>query len=161
MRQDMSQFTEQLKNLLKQDIVDLNTLSKLLKTEKDILKTRNSTQIETIAKSKAQAVQSLESRAKMKAKLIAKSGLGIRPGEVEKTLSTLNDNELITLWQSSRQKLSLCKDENYINGSIITRSLQRTNKLMMIVRGQNNSQNLYGQQGKEHNYTGSQRIGQA
>jgi len=31
----------------------------------------------------------------------------------------------------------------------------------MIVRGQNNSQNLYGQQGKEHNYTGSQRIGQA
>jgi len=157
----MPQFIEQLKNLLKQDIVELDNLSKLLETEKETLKTRNSTQIEAIAKSKSQTVQNLESRAKLKAKLIAKSGLGIRPGEVESKLATLNDNELIKLWQSSRKKLTHCKDLNYINGNIITRTLQRTNKLMMIVRGQNNSQNLYGQKGKEHNYASSHRIGQA
>jgi len=157
----MLQFIEQLKNLLKQDIVELNTLSKLLETEKETLKTRNSDQIEAISKSKSQIVHNLESRAKLKAKLIAKSGLGIRPGEVESKLTTLNDNELIELWQSSRNKMTLCKDLNYINGNIITRTLQRTNKLMMIVRGQNNKQNLYGQKGKEHSYAGSHRIGQA
>jgi len=157
----MSQFIEQLKQLLKQDTVELNNLNKLLETEKETLKTRNSQKIQAIANSKQQIIQSLETRAKLKAKLIAKSGLGIRPGEVETTLKTLNDEELINLWQSSREKLSACKDKNHINGSIITRTLSRTNKLMSIVRGQNNSQKLYGQQGKERSYSGSQIIGQA
>jgi len=161
MRQVMSRFNEQLKHLLKQDISELCNLHTLLETEKETLKTRNSLQIQAIAKSKHQIIQSLESRAKLKAKLIAKSGLGIRPGEVETTLKSLNDQELMNLWQSSRDKLAECKDKNHINGSIITRTLSRTNKLMSIVRGQNNSQKLYGQQGKESSYSGSQIIGQA
>ena len=106
-------------------------------------------------------VQQLESRAKVKARLIAKSGLGIKPGEVETKLHTLNDADLVNLWQTSRDKMQQCKDTNLINGNIISRSLQRTNKLMMIIRGQNKAQNLYGQQGKEQNYGSSHRIGQA
>lgn len=157
----MSNFIEQLKSLLKQDLSDLNTLKRILEEEKNTLKTRNSSRIKAISESKASAVQTLEFRAKVKAKLIAKSGLGIRPGEVERTLSTLNDNELLTLWQDSQNQLALCKDKNTINGSIISRSLQRTNKLMMIIRGQNNAPNLYGQQGKEQSYAGSQRLGKA
>jgi len=157
----MSQFIEQLKHLLKQDISELSNLNKLLETEKETLKTRNSQQIQTITSSKQQIIQSLESRGKLKAKLIAQSGLGIRPGEVETTLKTLNDKELIDLWRSSREKLSTCKDKNHVNGSIITRTLGRTNKLMSIVRGQNNSQKLYGQQGKERSYSGNQIIGLA
>lgn len=157
----MSQFIEQLKHLLKQDISELSNLYKLLETEKETLKTRDSQTIKSIADSKQLIIHSLESRAKLKAKLIAKSGLGIRPGEVETSLKTLKDPELIALWQESRNKLSQCKDKNHVNGSIITRTLSRTNKLMSIVRGQNNSQKLYGQQGKESSYSGSQIIGQA
>ena len=157
----MSQFTEQLKHLLKQDISELNNLNRTLDAEKETLKSRNSNQIQAIANSKQQIIQSLESRAKLKAKLIAKSDLGIRPGEVENTLKTLNDDELITLWQASREMLSTCKDKNHINGSIITRTLTRTNKLMSIIRGQNSSQKLYGQKGKESSYSGRQIIGQA
>jgi flagella synthesis protein FlgN len=157
----MSKFIEQLKHLLKQDISELNNLYKLLETEKETLKSRNSQKIQSLADTKHQIIHSLESRAKLKAKLIAKSGLGIRPGEVETALKTLKDLELIKLWQDSRSKLSECKDKNHINGSIISRTLSRTNKLMSIVRGQNNSQNLYGHQGKEKSYSGSQIIGQA
>jgi len=157
----MSEFTVQLKALLKQDIVDLDALKSLLEQEKRTLTTRNTTQIKKIAEHKSMTVQQLESRAKLKAKLIAASGLGMRPGEVEKTLSTLNDAELMTLWHESRNKLTNCKDSNLVNGNVISRSIQRTNKLMMIVRGQNKSQNLYGQQGKEQNYAGSHRIGKA
>lgn len=157
----MSEFTEQLKNLLRQDIVDLDCLRKLLEQEKSTLSTRNVDQIKLLSTNKSQTVQQLESRAKLKAKLIAKSGLGIKPGHVEEKLHTLNDADLVNLWQTSRSKMQECKDINYVNGSIISRSLQRTNKLMMIVRGQNKKQNLYGQQGKEHSYGTSQRIGQA
>ena len=157
----MSTFTEQLKTLLRQDIVDLDTLKKLLEQEKQTLTTRNTNQINVISNNKSQTVKQLESRAKIKAQLIAKSGLGIKPGKVEEKLQTLNDADLIHLWQTSRSKMQACKDINYVNGSIINRSLQRTNKLMMIVRGQNKKQNLYGQQGKEQSYGSSQRIGQA
>lgn len=157
----MSTFTEQLKNLLRQDIVDLDSLRKLLEQEKLTLTTRNTEQIKLISNNKTQTVKQLESRAKIKAQLIAKSGLGIKPGQVEEKLQTLDDADLVNLWQTSRSKMQACKDMNYVNGSIINRSLQRTNKLMMIVRGQNKKQNLYGQQGKEHSYGSSQRIGQA
>jgi len=157
----MSQFTEQLKELLKKDIVDLEALKSLLDKEKRTLTTRDTSEIKRLSEFKSATVQQLESRAKLKAKLIAASGLGIRPGEVEKKLSTLDDSELMTLWRDSRKKLNLCKDGNLVNGNIISRSIQRTNKLMMIVRGQNKTQNLYGQQGKEQNYSGTHRIGKA
>lgn len=157
----MSEFTEQLKNLLRQDIVDLDTLKKLLDQEKQTLTTRNTDQISLLSKHKTQTVQQLESRGKIKARLIAESGLRIKPGHVEEKLQTLNDDDLVNLWQTSREKMQQCKDTNQVNGSIISRSLQRTNKLMTIIRGQNKTQNLYGQQGKEQSYGSTHRIGQA
>jgi len=154
-------FKQQLKVLLKKEIIDLEALASLLYEEKETLKTRNSKQIELIAQNKSLQVEQLESRAKIKAKLMAESGLDIKPGEVEQKLNTLHDEELMGLWQSSRSKLNECKENNLVNGNILTHSLQRTNKLMMIVRGQNKSQKLYGQQGKEQSYAGSHRIGKA
>lgn len=157
----MSEFTNQLKTLLRQDIVDLESLKNLLEQEKNTLTTRNTDLINTLSNNKSLTVQQLESRAKLKATLIAKSGLGIKPGKVEEQLHCLDDSELVTLWQASREKMQQCKNINLVNGNIISRSLQRTNKLMMIIRGQNKSQNLYGQQGKEQSYGASHRIGKA
>jgi len=157
----MSQFIDQLKSFLKQDISDLNNLISVLEREKETLKTRDSASIEAIAKNKSTFVQALEARAKLKAKSFASSGLGIRPGQVEKTLTTLGDTELMGLWKTSQQKLAFCKDRNLVNGNVIARSLQRTNRLMTIVRGQHNAPNLYGQKGKAQSYTGSHRLGKA
>jgi len=157
----MSKFTDQLKLYLKQDISDLSTLRILLDQEKESLKVRDNNLIEKLSQQKSQLVQQIESRSKLKARLIASSGMGTRPGEVESSLNTLNDDELMCLWKESRHKLVDCKEQNSVNGTIISRSLQRTNRLMMIVRGQNKTQNLYGDQGKEQNYGGSKRIGSA
>ena len=157
----MSQFTEQLKGLLKQDIADLASLGNLLELEKQTLKTRDSTRIDTLSKSKLEAIQKLESRAKLKATLLASSGLGISPGQVQTTLATLNDDELMDLWKSSTEQLAHCKDMNEINGNIIARSLQRTNRLMSIVRGQHKAPNLYSQKGRQESYSGSHKLGQA
>jgi flagellar biosynthesis/type III secretory pathway chaperone len=157
----MTKFTEELKNLLKQDIVDLEQLKTLLEQEKHTLTTRNTDKINQLAKDKSQTVSQLEQRAKIKARLLAQSGLEIRPGQVEAKLQTLQDAELMDLWQHSREKLTLCQEQNAVNGSIIEQSRQRVNKIMMIVRGQNKTQHLYGQQGRTQAYNNSQRIGEA
>ena len=157
----MNQFIEELKKLLKQDIVDLIALNSLLEQEKITLTTRNTQKINKLAEHKSQTVSQLESRAKLKAKLIANSGLGIRPGQVEKKLSELHDEELMSLWKDSRSKLSDCQQQNTVNGNIISQSCQRVTKLMGIIRGQGKSPNLYGQQGKSHSFNSSHRIGKA
>ena len=157
----MSTFIPDLKNTLKQDISDLDTLLKLLSTERTLLQTRKSDEIDAISKHKSSLVNQIELRAKAKAKLFASSGLGVRPGKVEETLRTLNDDELTSLWNVSRDKLALCKERNLVNGAIINRSLSRTTKLMNILRGKSNAPNLYGQKGREQSYAGTQRIGKA
>jgi flagellar biosynthesis/type III secretory pathway chaperone len=157
----MSQFTEELKDLLKQDIIDLTSLKSLLEQEKITLTTRNTQKISQLSEHKSKTVAQLESRAKLKAKLMTNSGLGIRPGLVEEKLSTLNDQELMSLWQTSRDQLNECQQQNTVNGSIISQSRQRVTKLMTIIRGQNKAPNLYGQQGKAQTFNSSHRIGKA
>jgi len=157
----MSQFIEQLKQHLSQDLSDLDKLTELLRSEKELLKTRDHEAIQRTAKHKSELVGQIEQRSKTKAKLIASSGLGIKPGHVEASLSKLGDSELIELWKASRSKMELCKERNQVNGSIISRSLQRTNKLMSIIRGQNRNENLYSQQGKEQSLSGRHSIGKA
>jgi flagella synthesis protein FlgN len=157
----MNHFIEDLKKLLKQDIVDLIALDSLLEQEKNILTTRNTEKINQLADHKSQTINQLESRAKQKAKLMSGSGLGIRPGQVEEKLSELNDNDLMSLWHESTNKLKTCQQKNTVNGSIITQSRQRVTKLMSIIRGQNKAPNLYGQQGKTESFNSSHRIGKA
>lgn len=157
----MNQFTEELKKLLKQDIVDLTSLKSLLDQEKITLTTRDTQKIDKLAQHKSHTVAQLESRAKLKAKLMSSSGLGIRPGQVEEKLSSLNDQELMELWQSSRDQLAECQEQNSVNGSIISQSRQRVTKLMTIIRGQNKTPNIYGQQGKTQSFNSTHRIGKA
>lgn len=157
----MSMFQSQLKSTLKQDIQDLNSLSDLLKQEKELLKTRESKSIEALANKKSQIIKQIETRAKAKAKLFASSGLGIRPGKIESALQAMNDPELMSLWIASREKLTLCKEQNLVNGAIITRSKQRVGRLMDIIRGKHKAPNIYGQKGKEQSFSDNHRIAKA
>ena len=154
----MSNATENLKHLLRQDLKDLEALSQILNEEKDLLGTRNSDAIQLITKNKSALVQQIEGRAKQKAKLLASSGLGIKPGAVTQTLERLGDTELSELWKQSLEALKSCKDQNSVNGSIVSHTLQRTAKLMSIIRGQGNQTNLYGQKGKAKSMQGGNHI---
>ncbi len=157
----MSQFISELKATLHQDISNLDTLSELLNEEKAQLRVRNSKAIDAISKRKTELVKQIEVSAKHKAKLFSASGLGIRPGQVTGAIHALGDEELSSLWRTSREKLESCKEMNHINGTVISRSLQRTQKLMSIIRGQGKSPNLYGQSGKEQRFGSGQQLGKA
>lgn len=154
----MSDVIDNLKHLLKQDIQDLDTLQQILSAEKTALKSRDSDKIQHITQNKSSLVQQIETRAKQKAKLLASSGLGVKPGKVTETLESFGDRELTELWKQSVQELKTCKDKNAVNGSVISHTLQRTAKLMSIIRGQGNKPDLYGQKGKTSSMSGGRHI---
>ncbi|TNC79896.1 MAG: hypothetical protein C9356_16550 [Oleiphilus sp.] len=154
----MPSAIENLKLLLKQDIRDLEALTSTLSAEKTALKSRDSKAIQQVTQNKSSLVQQIETRAKQKAKLLASCGLGIKPGAVTKTLESYGDEELTGLWKESVQALKQCKDQNTVNGSIISQTLQRTAKLMSIIRGQGTKPDLYGQQGKTQSVSNGQHI---
>ncbi len=157
----MSPFVQQLTTLLQADQADISRLEKLLTEERSALSSRDTVSINRTTEDKKNLIQAIDQRAKQKAQLLAQSGLGIRPGQVEEGLKKLNDAALITLWQETRSALERCKENNLNNGLLISRFLQRTNKLMSIIRGQGKSPSLYGQQGKETAYSGRQHLGKA
>lgn len=157
----LEEFKDQLANTLKRDLEDLSNLQELLSAEKHHLIAREHQAIDQITQQKDALIKQIESRAKAKAKMLASSGLGIKPGEVTQSLAQLNSPALSELWQQSVDKLKHCKEQNEVNGRIIAMSLSRTNKLMSIIRGQSSVPALYGQQGKTHAVSGSHVLGKA
>ena len=157
----MPNFQDQLKDLLLRDLEDLTNLESLLASEKHHLISRDHKEIENSTKTKDALVKQIESRAKTKAQLLAKSGLGIKPGKVTEALEQLNNPSLLDLWKQSVDRLKQCKELNEVNGKIISMSLSRTNKLMSIIRGQSSAPSLYGQQGKSKAMSGSHILGKA
>lgn len=157
----MSNPIHQLKDLLTLDQHDLEALESTLDQEKAALKVRDAAKLDQLSKHKSELISQIETRAKHKAKLLASSGLGIKPGQVELALEKLGDADLLTRWKNSIEKLAQCKDKNLVNGTIISHSLQRTAKIMGIIRGQNSAPKLYGQKGKAQAMSGSHVLGKA
>jgi flagellar biosynthesis/type III secretory pathway chaperone len=158
----MQQFVEQLTALLNADFTELDQLEFLLGKEKTCLQQRDRLGLEKLASQKQQIIQSIERRAKQKAALLASSPLKIRPGQVREKLSELNDKNLLALWDSTATKLDTCKQRNQVNGTIISHSLLRANRLMNILRGHSSSPTTtYGQTGKTRNYGGSTTLARA
>ncbi len=157
----MSDSIEQLKAAVTQDILDLEQLKQVLTHEKQLLATRESIQLKQVSVQKDSLVKLIETRAKQKAKLLATCGLGVKPGHVTEALEKFGDNALVKLWKQSLDLLEQCKQQNEVNGAIITRSQHRTAKLMTIIRGQNTSPTLYGDKGKTAVMSGRQTLGRA
>ena len=156
-----AKFTEQLTTLLQQDLNDLELLKKTLAKEKEALKSRDHTEISDLTKAKTSLVLKIESRSKAKFKLLKAVGIDPIKEDASKKLAKLEDKNLLILWSAVKQLTQECKDSNQVNGTVIQRSLQRTNHIMNIMRGQNQKKGLYGAKGTQDNLGGSHRIAKA
>ncbi len=157
----MEKFIELLSKLLHQDLAELDTLSRLLDDEKDAVRRRDVAQLQQLADAKQKLIGNLEQRAKNKATLLAKSPLKVRPGEVRDKLASLNNAELLKLWDEAYKSMAHCKQRNLLNGKIISLSLQRTHRLMDLLRGQGNQVTTYGNKGNSQHASGSTTIARA
>ena len=152
---------DRLKTLLQEDLNDLANLNEILQKERAAIKDRSTDDIQKISAEKSSSLKSIEYRAKQKAQLFVAAGYSIKAGAFEQAVVKMNNPELNTLWTEVNQALRHCKEQNTVNGTVVSHSLKRVNKLMSIIRGQNNKPNLYGSSGREHAMGGMNSIAKA
>ena len=152
---------DRLKTLLQEDLNDLAQLNEILQNERSALKDRSTDNIKQISSEKSSLLKTIEYRAKQKAQLFVEAGHSLKAGAFEKVVIEINNTELTSLWEKVNQALRLCKEQNTVNGTVVSHSLKRVNKLMSIIRGQNNKPNLYGASGREHAMGGMNSIAKA
>lgn len=150
-----------LKQLLNLDLVDLKQLEKTLEIERKVLASNQAALIQKASQEKQRILTSIKARAKEKTRLIIQSGLPVKAGHITEAIDSVNDKELSLLWKAVSEKLERCKEQNLVNGKIVSISLQRTTKAMSIVRGQHNKPNLYGSKGSQQSLNTSSMIGKA
>lgn len=160
-KQRIPALCKQLLQLLDKDINDLEQLDATLDKEAEALRTRDSEQINQLAKLKASLVKQVEDRARAKVKLITASGAPIKAGQVKQGIDALGDQALSERWQLSLDRLADCQQKNQVNGLVIQRSKQRNETIMDMIRGKHQKPKLYGQKGSEQRYASSNRIAKA
>lgn len=127
------------------DIESCKVLLQLLHAERDALRERQLDLLEDILQNKAEHLQSLENSAQQRAQWLGSSGSGGPPLEYRwNSLLAEHAPHLQPHWKSLRELLQSCQAENEVNGKMLGRSQQTLNRVLGLLRGQNDSPTLYG-----------------
>lgn len=151
-----------IQSLLEEDVKACNALLQLLEQERSALKERNHEQLEAIIHTKAHHLQHLENSAKIRSEW-AHLYQSSEQNPEEKWRSIMDEQAPTTvkLWQELKQLLQQCRQENEVNGKILSRNQKTFSRLMSILRGQTGSTSLYTNKGGKNAHIPGQRIGEA
>lgn len=137
--------SSELEQHITRDIESCKILLQLLHAERDALSERQLDLLEDILQNKAEHLQSLESSAQQRAQWLGSSGPGGPPLD-HRWNNLLADHapHLQPHWKNLRDLLQTCQAENEVNGKMLGRSQQTLNRVLGLLRGQNDAPTLYG-----------------
>ncbi|SFM25192.1 flagella synthesis protein FlgN [Marinobacter zhejiangensis] len=142
-----------LKNLLNEDIRQLDELAELLKLEKQKLAESDVQSLEALTAKKNALLQMVRERAKQK--IHALVDMGFRPdnGQPTQFIQSSGLADLIESWSSAEQRLRECKRLNQVNERVVGNLQKRLARLSDIFRGTTGHQKLYGASGHQTTVT--------
>lgn len=141
--------TDELKNLLLQDVRELDALADVLAEEKRVLGSADVTGLDAITEQKNTILEGIRDRAKQKIRLLVNMGYKPDAGAPSRFIRTSGLNELHELWTVADSKLRFCQSVNENNGRVVGHLQKRLGRLTDIFRGASTQQKLYGAQGQQ------------
>lgn len=151
-----------VRQLIEQDIQTAKQLSSLLQKEHECLQQRDSRELNLIIVDKQHCMTKLERSAQQRGGWITflAERTGMPPSDCwKRLLKELKDPELLTLWDSLQLALEECKQNNDVNGKIISRGQKTLKQLLGILRGQSiEPAKLYNASGNAHSHGPSHTI---
>ncbi|WP_273205902.1 flagella synthesis protein FlgN [Marinobacter subterrani] len=140
---------DDLKNLLSQDISQLEALADVLDREKACLATSDLQALNGLTKEKGDLLGAIRERAKQKIRTLVQMGYRPESGEPSRFIRSAGLAELYQLWQEADQKLRACQSLNQANGRVISHLQKRLSRLTDIFRGATSQPKLYGARGEQ------------
>lgn len=153
----------ELEQNIARDIESCETLLQLLHAERDALSERQLDLLEDILQNKAEHLQSLENSALQRAQWLGGNNAGTAPLEQRwAKLLASQAPHLQPQWKRLRELLQTCQAENEVNGKMLGRSQQTLNRVLGLMRGQNDAPKLYGsKKGPKNPEHRGQHLGEA
>lgn len=138
-----------LKNLLNDDIRQLNELADLLKTEKEKLAESDIAALEPLTQQKNDLLGQIRERAKRKIHLLVEMGYRPNSGSPSRFIQSSGVEDLIKPWQAAEDAMAACHELNSVNHRVVTHVQKRLARLSDIFRGTSGQQKLYGATGEQ------------
>lgn len=154
--------TSQINDHIEHDIDACESLLQLLHGERDALKDRQLVLLEDIIEQKTLYLQKLEHSANVRSQWLQQGGN--QPQDNEKAWLELleqHDSALVSRWQTLRELMHRCQNENEVNGKVLARKQATYSRLVNIVRGQSEAPDLYNAKGNRGSGQSGQNLGEA
>ncbi|WP_420391091.1 flagella synthesis protein FlgN [Marinobacter sp.] len=140
---------DELKDLLSQDIRQLESLADVLQQEKACLSTSDIRKLETLTGEKNTLLGQIRDRAKLKIRLLVSMGFRPENGAPSRFILSAGLSDVYDLWQGADERLKTCHQLNSNNGRVVSHLQKRLSRLTDIFRGVAGHQTLYGAQGEQ------------
>lgn len=156
----MSKHNE-LKDLLTQDIRQLENLADVLNQEKTCLATSDIQTLDTLTREKNTILDQIRERARQKIRTLVEMGFNPKSGTPSRFIRSAGMDELTALWEEAEHRLQTCQELNGNNGRVLSHLQKRLARLTDIFRGAHGQQKLYGAQGQQTNVPQSNILASA
>ncbi len=140
---------DELKDLLAEDIRQLDTLADILNQEKAYLSSSDIRNLDALTREKNSLLEQIRESAKRKIRLLVAMGFRPESGEPSRFIRNAGLPDLLALWQDADRRLRTCQEMNHTNGRVISHLQKRLSRLTDIFRGVAGHQKLYGAQGEQ------------
>ncbi|MEM9101757.1 MAG: flagellar protein FlgN [Pseudomonadota bacterium] len=167
----MSALITKLKNVIESEIVLVQSLHDLLKTEYDMLTSRNLNDLPEITQKKEAQFKTLDQTGRQRIRLFAQCipsenqlKTHIDEKVLENRLAHYDDQystQLLKNWRTLKSGLLRCKRQNEVNGRLINASRRNLDKLLIAVKGYNPHSQTYDKKGQAQYQKGSRTCMQA
>lgn len=140
---------DELKDLLSQDIRQLEMLADILQQEKACLSSSDIRKLEALTGDKNALLGQIRERAKQKIRLLVAMGFRPENGAPSRFIRSAGLTDVHALWEEADKRLKDCQELNQTNGKVISHLQKRLSRLTDIFRGVTGHQKLYGAQGEQ------------
>lgn len=141
--------SNELKDLLSQDVQQLGLLKELLQNEKACLSASDVRALQDLTSEKNRVLEQVRARAKQKIHHLVAMGYKPEHGAPSRFIQSAGLTELFDLWQQADAQMRECQALNQHNGRVMGHLQKRLSRLTDIFRGATGQQKLYGQQGQQ------------
>ncbi|MFL1465858.1 flagella synthesis protein FlgN [Marinobacter sp. DUT-3] len=140
---------DELKDLLSQDIRQLDALADILEQEKSCLSSSDMQALQAITTEKNTLLDQIRGRARQKIHTLVAMGYRPESGAPSRFIRSAGLSDLASLWSQANERLTFCQEINQNNGRVISHMQKRLSRLTDIFRGASSQQKLYGAHGEQ------------